>query len=208
MPPERPPLRVVVLADDPLARAGLVAVLADATELVVAGQADLGADGGAALAYCEPDVAVVDLGWDAATGRAALAELAATMPVLALVAVAEAAPPLAEPVRGLVPRAAPADELLAAVLAVAAGLRVLGSGFDAGGRGQDSAATDAPDLTPRELEVLRLMAEGLPNKAIAHALGISEHTAKFHAASVLGKLAAQSRTEAVMRAARLGLVAV
>jgi DNA-binding NarL/FixJ family response regulator len=62
------------------------------------------------------------------------------------------------------------------------------------------------DLTPRELEVLGLLAEGLPNKAIGLRLGISEHTVKFHVNAVLGKLGAQSRTEAVVRATRLGLI--
>ncbi|HZY06001.1 MAG TPA: response regulator transcription factor, partial [Anaeromyxobacteraceae bacterium] len=66
-------------------------------------------------------------------------------------------------------------------------------------------ALDEP-LTPRELEVLGLLAEGLPNKAIAARLGISEHTAKFHVNAILGKVGAESRSEAIVRAARLGLV--
>ncbi len=61
-------------------------------------------------------------------------------------------------------------------------------------------------LTPRELEVLRLMADGLGNKGIGAALGISSHTAKYHVASVLAKLDAQSRTEAVMKGLREGLL--
>jgi len=61
-------------------------------------------------------------------------------------------------------------------------------------------------LTSRELEVLQYLAEGLPNKAIALKLGISEHTIKFHVNAILGKLGAQSRTEAVVRASRLGLI--
>jgi DNA-binding NarL/FixJ family response regulator len=61
-------------------------------------------------------------------------------------------------------------------------------------------------LTPRELEVLRLMAEGLPNKGIAQRLEISEHTVKFHVNAILGKLGVESRTEAVVRATRLGLI--
>jgi DNA-binding NarL/FixJ family response regulator len=56
------------------------------------------------------------------------------------------------------------------------------------------------------LEVLQLLAEGLPNKTIAYRLGISEHTVKFHVNAILGKLGAQSRTEAVVRATRLGLI--
>jgi two-component system, NarL family, nitrate/nitrite response regulator NarL len=63
-------------------------------------------------------------------------------------------------------------------------------------------------LTPRELEVLRLLSEGLSNKLIAARLGVSEHTAKFHLNAILGKLGAQSRTEAIVQAARLGLVAL
>ena len=66
----------------------------------------------------------------------------------------------------------------------------------------------APDLTAREIEVLHLLAEGASNKVIARALGISAHTAKFHVASILVKLDAASRTEAVMSAIRLGLLLV
>jgi len=61
-------------------------------------------------------------------------------------------------------------------------------------------------LTPRESEVLQLLAQGLPNKAIAERLRISDHTAKFHVNAILGKLGAQTRTEAIVHAARLGLV--
>jgi DNA-binding NarL/FixJ family response regulator len=64
----------------------------------------------------------------------------------------------------------------------------------------------AEELTPRELEVLQLLAEGLSNKAIAYRLDISEHTVKFHVNAILGKLSAQSRTEAVVQATRLGLI--
>jgi DNA-binding NarL/FixJ family response regulator len=74
----------------------------------------------------------------------------------------------------------------------------------------DAVVTEAPPnggpLTPRELEVLSAMADGASNKAIARRLGISFHTAKFHVATILAKLDADSRTEAVARAAHLGLV--
>ena len=63
-------------------------------------------------------------------------------------------------------------------------------------------------MTPRELEVLQLLAEGLANKAIALQLDISEHTVKYHVNAIMSKLNAQSRTEAVVRAARLGLIAL
>lgn len=66
-----------------------------------------------------------------------------------------------------------------------------------------------PDtLTPRELEVLHVLAEGLPNKAIAARLGISDQTVKFHVASICGKLGAVNRTDAVRRAIQRGLITV
>ncbi len=61
-------------------------------------------------------------------------------------------------------------------------------------------------LTPREMEVLQLLAQGLPNKRIADRLNVSDHTVKFHVNAILGKLGVQSRTEAVILATRLGLV--
>lgn len=63
-------------------------------------------------------------------------------------------------------------------------------------------------LTPREIEVLRALADGASNKEIARALGISFHTAKFHVAAILEKLGATTRTEAVTKGARLGLVMI
>lgn len=63
-------------------------------------------------------------------------------------------------------------------------------------------------LTVRELDVLGLVADGLPNREIAHALDISEHTVKFHLASIFGKLGVSTRTEAVQRALRLGVIAI
>jgi two-component system, NarL family, nitrate/nitrite response regulator NarL len=66
---------------------------------------------------------------------------------------------------------------------------------------------DTPEpLTPREVEVLELLAEGLPNKAIAARLGISDQTVKFHVAAISGKLGARNRTDAVRRGVRRGLI--
>jgi DNA-binding NarL/FixJ family response regulator len=73
-------------------------------------------------------------------------------------------------------------------------------------RAADDAAIEA--LTPREHQVLELLAEGLPNKAIASRLGISDQTVKFHVAAVTGKLGAANRTDAVRRAVRRGLLAL
>ena len=77
--------------------------------------------------------------------------------------------------------------------------------------GVQSAEFEVPiaeALTPREHDVLTLVAEGLSNKAIAAALGISDQTVKFHVAAIIGKLGATNRTDAVRRAVRRGLVAL
>jgi len=71
--------------------------------------------------------------------------------------------------------------------------------------GEDATA-EAEPLTAREVEVLELLAQGLPNKAIAARLGISDQTVKFHVASICGKLGAANRTEAARRALRLGVI--
>lgn len=97
--------------------------------------------------------------------------------------------------------------LFAALQAVAAGLSVFGSGLSDGGlplRNESEGLIH--ELTPRELETLLLLADGLPNKTIAFRLSISEHTVKFHVNSILGKLGAQSRTEALTSATRMGII--
>jgi NarL family two-component system response regulator YdfI len=112
-------------------------------------------------------------------------------------------------VRALLPSDATAGEILAAVDAVAAGLVAFHP--DALRRAPRPARAEpdpAEALTGREIEVLGMLAEGLGNKTIASRLGISSHTAKFHVASILSKLGAGSRTEAVTIAMRRGLVAI
>ncbi len=100
---------------------------------------------------------------------------------------------------------------LAALLGSVAGLRLAAPGEAAGAaivsRGaQDTAEAAGIALTPRELDVLALLAEGASNKAIARALGISVHTVKFHVGSLLDKLDATGRTDAVAHAARRGVI--
>ncbi|HXZ31954.1 MAG TPA: response regulator transcription factor [Terriglobales bacterium] len=116
-------------------------------------------------------------------------------------------------VRGLLPRDAQAAEIFAAIEGAAAGLTVLASDeFDllvpARSRTTDEYQTPIEQLSPRELEVLGLMSQGLANKNIADRLAVSEHTVKFHVSSILSKLAASSRTEAVTIGLREGLLII
>lgn len=112
----------------------------------------------------------------------------------------------------VLPREADAAAIGAAVSLVEAGVRLLPeAALDrlralAGAENAAPGEDEAPVLTPREHEVLAAMADGASNKIIARRLGISFHTAKFHVAAILAKLDADTRTEALARAARMGLV--
>jgi DNA-binding NarL/FixJ family response regulator len=116
--------------------------------------------------------------------------------------------------QAILPRSADRSEIVVAIKAVTNGLAVLPRELLAtllNGSSPVDELLDRDDagrapLTPRELEVLAAMADGVSNKAIARRLGISFHTAKFHVAAILAKLNADNRTEAVRKAAQLGLV--
>lgn len=207
-------IALIVLADDPLARAGLAALLANLPGYTVVAQGPGDQLGDAAAGIIDPAAAL--LVWDVGGGRDWPVDrepdesLAGGIPVLALVADVDAAG-FAWRVgcRGVLLRDATEERLMGGMAAVVAGLVVISpSLISALLRRPDAAELAAVDLTPREVEVLSLLAEGLTNKAIAHRLTISEHTVKFHVNAIMGKLDAQSRTDAVVRATRQGLIAL
>lgn len=115
---------------------------------------------------------------------------------------------------GVIPLGADGDTLVSAIRAISMGLRVVDPHLSLDGHARRSPNADQDpamiesSLSPREREVLALVATGLPNKSIARALGISDHTVKFHVSSVLTKLNAGSRTEAVTIATRLGILSL
>jgi two-component system, NarL family, response regulator YdfI len=116
-------------------------------------------------------------------------------------------------VQAILPRQAHAPQIVAAIEAAATGLVVLSPDTMEALLLLSSVPRALPDasqqaLTPREMEVLSMLAEGAGNKTIAWRLGISEHTVKFHLSSIFGKLNASSRTEAVTLAIRQGLIMV
>jgi len=209
-------LRVLIIADDPLVRAGLAGLVAGEPGCLVVGRAESTDDLTSAVETYRPDVLLWDLGWNPRPVQETLAGAApvASPLVVLLPDETQAAAAWAAGVRGLLRREVDGARLAAALVAATQGLGVLDPGFIpamASAAGDDEAAgrgkfTLVEELTLRELEVLRLMAEGLPNKTIALRLGISEHTVKFHVNAILGKLGVASRTEAVVRATRLGLI--
>lgn len=209
----------VDISTSPAARAGVKALLSADDSVRPWTPSDTSARAFGAVSLSDPqpnapDVVIAVMATEAASLDAAMSrwQTAGLVMLGGDPELAYAAAP-ARPVAllGLQVEAAP---LIAAVHAVAAGLTVVEPDLLDPERGivtsLSRAGSDAARdvLTPRELQVLELVAAGLPNKAIAMELGISEHTAKFHVGSLLTKLDAASRTEAVTIAARRGILII
>ena len=158
--------------------------------------------------------AIVALVLDAAAGRRMLRTMRAWPRTPAIIAVSDDPAQLwtsaarALGLRAALPFSATDEELATGVRAVHAGLLALHPDALAPSRVGDAAADAGAPLTPREREIVELMAEGASNRTIALRLAISRHTVKFHVASILAKLGARSRAEAVAVALRRGLLAV
>ena len=208
---------VTIVANDPLARAGLATLLAAEPDCDIVAQMSL-ADWLADLEQNDAladwpqallDGVVWDIGWEPVTSLPE--EEPFPLPVVALLPDDTAVPQLwSLGIQAMLRRDAPAAAIVAALHANLHGLATLDPDFvTAVLPGPPLSAESLPafsELTPREHEVLTLLAEGLTNKAIARQLEISDHTVKFHVNAILGKLNAQSRTEAVVQATRLGLL--
>jgi two-component system, NarL family, response regulator YdfI len=199
-------IRVLVAASSGVIRAGLEALVKSTPAFELSGSASdfaaLAAEAerdppGAILADLEPPLP---------------AELPAIAPVVLLVgepAVPLIAEALRAGIRAVLPRDVAVTEIVAAIEAAAAGLVALHPSdvpaLLSVPRVEPVIGTGEP-LTPRELEVLAMLSDGAGNKTIAWELGISEHTVKFHVASIMSKLDATSRTEAVTIGIRRGLI--
>ncbi|HEV3230819.1 MAG TPA: response regulator transcription factor [Candidatus Dormibacteraeota bacterium] len=205
-----PTRSVLVVARSHLARSGLEALVQRGSRLTLVGAAGPQT----AAEECErlePDAVVVEAGEDT---EELVGELLRTRsePVVVALSGRDAAPALlAAGAAGVLASDARAEEIEAAVVAAGVGLAVLSaSALGVLMPEAPSAEVEAPveTLTPRESEVLQLLSQGLTNPRIAARLGVSEHTVKFHVTSLMGKLSARTRAEAVARAMRLGWVLV
>ena len=206
--------RILVVADDPLSRAGLATLLDEELSIDVVGRSTITDAIDRDVEALRPDAVVVDSGWDPEAVMDAISELQAfRLPLVVLLPDDAHASDLfsdlsQEEGRALLLRDASATELAVAIAAAVQGLSVMAPAL-ANAIAAPSHTVPEPAqgvLTRRELEVLRLVAEGHSNKEVAFELDISDHTVKFHVNSILTKLGARSRTEAATTAARLGLL--
>ena len=213
--PDAPAIRILIADDHPVVRDGLAAMLGTQPDFEVVATAANGQEAVRLAAELGPDVVLLDLEMPELDGVEALARLRAASPaVRALVFTAfDTDERILSAVRagaqGYLLKGAPRDELFRAIRVVSQGGSLLQPVVASKlmQRMARPGAAEAPAaLTGREVEVLRLLAQGRANKEIAAVLVISERTVKFHVSAILSKLGAGNRTEAVRLAVQRGLV--
>ena len=206
-------IRILVADDHPMLREGLVAVLSTQPDFDIVGEAADGAEVVRLAEALRPDVILLDLEMPDVDGVAALEGLRdAGSEARAVVFTAydtdeRILRSLRAGARGYLLKGASRQEIFDAVRTVHAGGSLLEPGVTTRllDHVREGGAQTEP-LTPRELEVLALISEGLHNSEIAGRLFVTERTVKFHVSSILAKLGADNRTEAVALAARRGLI--
>lgn len=213
------PLRVVIADDHAVVRAGLRALLEGEPDIEVIAEAGSGEEAVGLVARLLPDVALMDLRFGGAGGVGgtggidgieAIRRLAAEAPGVAVVMLtssagrADVVRALEAGARGYVLKAGPPEELFRAVRGAAAG--ALGLAPEIVGELVGQVVSPEQELSGREIEVVRLMAEGLSNRAIAGALFLSEATIKTHLVRVYRKLKVDNRAAAVSEAVRRGVL--
>jgi DNA-binding NarL/FixJ family response regulator len=211
------PTRVLLVDDHAMVRRGLRDFLENFDDIEVVGEAGDGQEALTATAALRPDVVVMDLNLPRLDGVEATRELRATRPdveVVALTGFVEEARVMAAieaGAAGFLLKDAEPDDVAAAIRAARNGEMYLDpavAGMVARQLrtpGASASAADDSVLTPRERDVLALVAQGLPNRAIGDALGITERTARTHVSNILAKLGLTSRTQAALYAVEQGL---
>ena len=201
------------------ARAALESALAKNATFQIVGSFSV-EDALAQFGHLQPDVVLLSLGSSADESMSAAIEFGSVPFGSNLIILTEdaerflTADALRSGVRAILPRDAKPEEIFAAIRASVTGLVVLHpDALDSLLSSSDAEAQSELDssdqiLTPREIEILRMIADGLGNKEIASKLGISDHTVKFHISSVFAKLGASNRAEAVTLGIRHGLIMV
>ena len=207
-------IRALVVDDHPVVRAGLVALFDAAPDIDVVGTAASGEEAVELSARLSPDVVLMDLRMagidgDEATARIVAARTQTRVIILTTYESDEAIlRAISAGASGYLLKAAPEEELLAGVRSVAAGEVALAPSVSRllVQRAAAPASPAGPELSPRELEVLRLVSDGLSNRAIGERLFVGEATVKTHLLHVFAKLDVDDRTRAVTRAMELKLL--
>ncbi|MCL9666731.1 response regulator transcription factor [Curtobacterium albidum] len=206
-------IRVVVADDHPIVRAGIVALLQDADDVRVIGQASDGDEAVATVLAERPDVVLMDLRMPGCNGDEATARILAREPGIRVLILTtyesddQILAAIEAGASGYLLKAAPESEILAGLRATARGETALApSAAAALVRRTTAKAPVGPALSPRELEVLQLVAQGNSNPAIGRTLFVSETTVKTHLGHVFEKLGVNDRTRAVTRAMELGIL--
>ncbi len=207
-----PKIRVFVVDDHPLVRTGLAAAIGAHTEFEFVGEAADGVEALRLVPMLRPDVVLMDISMPLLDGIAATEQLRRTLPSTRVIMLTSTAEPsevrraLAVGASGYLLKNASAVELAAMIRNAHAGRRVLAPEIT---EAMISAALQPPpgaDLTPRERELLALMARGLNNQEIAAELTLAMPTVKFHVTNILSKLHVDNRTEAVLKALKHKIV--
>jgi DNA-binding NarL/FixJ family response regulator len=207
-----PTIRILLTDDHPVVRDGLAAMLATQPDFEIVGEAGNGAEAVSQAAALRPDVVLMDLEMPLLDGIEAIRRLRAFDPAPQVVVLTAFDTDerifggLQAGAQGYLLKGAPRAEIFAAIRAVSAGGALIPPVVASKLLRQVRAAELPDSLTPREREVLGLVAAGLANQEIAGRLSISERTVKFHVSSILAKLGAKNRTQAVRLARERGLV--
>lgn len=209
-------IRILVADDHPVVRDGLSAILSTQSDFQIVGEAGTGAEVVRQAAFLKPDVILLDLEMPELDGVEALIQLRRAQPGVRVIVFTafdtdeRILSAVQAGAQGYLLKGVPRDELFKAVRVVHAGgsllQPVVASKLLRQVSHQNHVEAGVDALTPREREVLTLLAQGLPNKEIAAQLVISQRTVKFHVSSIMSKLRASNRTEAVALAAQQGLV--
>ena len=207
-------IRLLVADDHPMLREGLVAVLGTQADFEVVGEASDGEQVVRLAESLDPDVILLDLEMPGTDGVEALERLrdsgstARSVVFTAYDDDERILGALRAGARGYLLKGASRQEIFGAIRTVASGGSLLQPDVTSRLLEHMRHASEIIPLTPRECEVLRLLAEGLSNREISTRLFVTERTIKFHVSSILAKLGADNRTEAVTIAAQRGLVSL